>query len=54
MSTATFELKPWAFVVYSLVFGIAGLAAVGYVDPEMRLTGFDGSSDIWWGVRRAG
>jgi hypothetical protein len=42
MSTATFELKPWAFVVYSLVFGIAGLAAVGYVDPEMRLAGFDG------------
>ncbi len=41
-SAATFALKPWAFVVYSLVFAMAGLAAVGYVDSEMRLGGFDG------------
>ena len=31
-SAATFALKPWALVVYSLVFAMAGLAAVGYVD----------------------
>lgn len=39
--TAPFTLKPWAFVVYFLVFALAGLAAVGYIDPEMRVVDLD-------------